>query len=102
MKEFRRRGGALRTVAAFGLGAAVGSIIALLYAPASGKVTRRRLVLKVRTMRRTAIRKLGDTQRALATGAVRVRDAASGWISDRMNGKAHPIRHRTARHAHAN
>jgi gas vesicle protein len=101
MKEFRRRGGALRTVAAFGLGAALGSVIALLYAPASGKVTRRRLALRVRTMRRTAIRRLGDTQRALTTGAVRVREAASEWIADRMNGK-HPIRHRTARHAHAN
>ena len=106
MKEQRRRGGAFRTVAAFGLGATAGSIIALLYAPASGKVTRRRLAMRARNLQRATMRRLGQTQRALATRAVRVRDAATRWITNHSvvrngNGR-HTIRHRTVRHAHAN
>ena len=106
MKEQRRGGGRFRTVAAFGLGATVGSIIALLYAPASGQVTRRRLAMKARTLQRATMRRLGQTQRALATRAVLVRQAAQRWITNHSaarngNGR-HPIRHRTVRHAHAN
>ncbi|MBI4340817.1 MAG: YtxH domain-containing protein, partial [Candidatus Omnitrophica bacterium] len=52
MKEQRRRGGFLRTVAAFGLGATAGSIVALLYAPASGKITRRRLAMRAQVLRK--------------------------------------------------
>jgi gas vesicle protein len=101
MKEQRRRGGVFQTVATFGLGAALGSVIALLYAPASGQVTRRRLALKVRNLRKGALRRIGQTGRALATQAQNVREAATGWISDRVNGRQHPIRRRTTRHAHA-
>ena len=103
MKE-QRRGNGLRTVGTFALGAAVGSIISLLYAPASGEATRRRLANKVRNLRRTAIRQLEQTGRVLATRASDVREAAGEWLADRMpfgNGK-HPIRRRPVRHAHAN
>ena len=101
MKDDRRRGGTFRTVGAFVLGATAGSIIALLYAPASGQVTRRRLALKARNLRRAAARQLGQTQRALATRAERVREAATEWITEHVphgNGK-HPIRRREVRHA---
>ena len=103
IKENRQRGGGVRTFLAFALGATVGSIVALLYAPASGQVTRRRLAMKARTLQRAALRRLGETQRALATRAERVRDAAAEWIGDHVphsNGR-HTIRHRTIRHAAA-
>jgi len=101
MKEQRRRGGAFRTVTAFGLGAATGSILALLYAPASGKLTRRKLALRAQNLKRTAIRQLGQTQRVLANRAEHVRDAATEWITDHMphgNG-GHRVRRREIRHA---
>ena len=103
IKENRRRGGGLRTFLAFTVGATVGSVAALLYAPCSGQVTRKRLVMKARTLRRAALRRLGETQRELATRAERVREAASEWITDHVphgNGR-HPIRHRAIRHAAA-
>ena len=103
MKEIRRRGGAIRTAGVFALGAAVGSIFALLYAPASGQVTRRRLALKARNMRKAVVRRIGQTGRALTTRASVVRDAAGEWLAERMgqrNGR-HAIR-RPIRHAHAN
>jgi gas vesicle protein len=103
MKENRRRGG-LRTFLAFTLGAAVGGIVALLYAPASGQVTRRRIALKIRTLRRDAVRRLGRTQRALATRALQVREAAGEWIADRLphrNGNGRHLVRRRVRHAAA-
>ena len=107
MKEIRRRGGALRTAGVFALGAALGSIIALLYAPASGEVTRRRLVLKARNMRRAVVRRLGQTGRAISTRATVVRDAAGEWLAEHMgqrnghrNGRT--LRRHQIRHAHAN
>ena len=105
MKEIRRRGGALRTAFAFTLGAAAGSIAALLYAPASGKVTRKRIALKVQGLQRTAARRIGQTQRVLAAKAADVREAATEWIAEHVphrngNGR-HPVRHRALRHAAA-
>ena len=103
MKENRQRGTGLRTFVAFALGATVGSIVALLYAPASGQVTRRRLAMKARTLQRAALRRLGETQRALATKAESVREAAAEWIGDHVphgNGRhtaRRPIRHAAAR-----
>ena len=103
MKETRRRGGALRTAAAFTLGAAAGSILALLYAPASGQVTRKRLAKKVEGLRREAGRRIGRTRQVIATQAEQVREAATEWIAEHVphgNGR-HPIRHRMPRHTAA-
>ena len=101
----QRRGVPFHTVRDFTLGtilgAAVGSIAALLYAPASGEMTRRRLGRKVRELRRTAARRIGQTQRVLARKAEDVREAAAGWITEHMphgNGRPHrALRHATAR-----
>jgi len=84
VRDQRRRGGALRTFTAFGIGATVGSLIALLYAPASGTVTRRRMALRARNLRKAAVRRLGHTQRMLATRAGDMREAATEWITDHM------------------
>ena len=89
MKE-QRRSTKGKTVAAFALGATIGSIVALLYAPASGKVTRQRLAMKAREARRDAERKLAQARRTLAHRAVEVRETAQEWIHERMqNGNGH-------------
>jgi len=88
-------------VAAFAFGATAGSIIALLYAPASGAITRRRLAMRTRNLQRTALRRLGRTQRALVTRAEQVKDAATEWIAEHVphgNGR-HIVRRREVRHA---
>ena len=93
----------LRTVATFAIGATVGSLIALFYAPASGKVTRRRLAMRVRGLQRATVRRIEQTQRALARRAENVREAASEWFAGhtaQANGR-HPVSHRVRRHAHA-
>lgn len=64
-----RRGTAGRTIGTFALGAALGSIVALLYAPASGTVTRKRLKMKLKAVGKSAVelktvaaRKIGDAR----------------------------------------
>lgn len=101
MAQIRRRGGAVRTVFAFGFGAAVGSLLALLYAPASGAVTRKRLANRIRTMKKGAVRRLGQTQRVLASKAEDVREAATEWISDHMPRNNGNGRHRALHQAKA-
>ena len=73
----RRRGSAVRTFCIFALGAAAVSIVALLFAPASGKVTRRRIGLKIRAMRRQASQQIVTTKRLLARKASTLRRAAT-------------------------
>ena len=95
MKQGRSNRG--NTVAAFALGATIGSIFALLYAPASGKVTRQRLVLRAREARRHAERKLAHARKMLAHRAVEVRENATEWIQTRMqNGHGRTLRRRPA------
>ena len=101
MKEIRRRGGAVKTAFAFGLGAAVGSLVALLYAPASGAVTRKRLTNRIKTLKKGAVRRIGQTQRVLVSKAGVVREAATEWISDHMPHTNGNGQRRTARHAKA-
>ena len=110
MKEPRRRGGKLKSLAIFSLGAAAGSIVALLTAPASGVVTRRRIGQQVRKLQTTAARRLKDTRKVLIARAGVVRESAAEslvhakeWVTDRMaNGHAAPKRPaRRVRHAHA-
>ena len=72
--------------------------MALLYAPASGNVTRRRLAMRAQNLRRAAVRRLGRTQRVLANQAVLAREAATEWITEHIphtngNGKHRAVRH---------
>jgi gas vesicle protein len=55
MREQRRVRGIGRTVAAFGIGALLGSVAALLYAPTSGVEARKRLGNQMRLVRRRAV-----------------------------------------------
>ncbi len=108
IKEKRQRGGIGRTVAAFTLGATAGSIVALLFAPASGKVTRRRIGLKIHSLQRSATRQLTQAKKVLAAKAETLRDAATErlgyarkWMVARVNGAngKHPVRQHAPHHA---
>ena len=101
MKEPRRGNGIARAVGAFTLGAAAGSILALLYAPASGKVTRRRIGMRVRALRQQTVRQLGRTRKFLAEATTEKIQHAREWVAERLpngNGK-HSVRQRAVRHA---
>ena len=103
MKENHRVGGVLETLGAFVFGATAGSLLTLLYAPASGSVTRRRLAMQAKNLQRAAARQFGKTQRELITKAQRAQRVAKGWIAEHVphsNGR-HPIRRRAIRHAAA-
>ena len=100
----------VQTVGVFALGAAAGSMVALLFAPASGRVTRKRIAMKLHSVRSAAIRQVGQAKKVLARKAgVLQREAgkrldhAREWVTDRMNGHAkrpvHPIRHRALHRA---
>jgi gas vesicle protein len=84
------------------MGAAAGSVLALLYAPTSGQVARKRIAKKMLNIRREATRRLGRTKRVIASQAVQVRDAAGEWIAEHVphaNGNGRPHVRRIARHA---
>jgi gas vesicle protein len=99
MEKNRRRGGAFRTAGAFAMGAAIGSVISLLYAPTSGEIARRRLAMKARGLKKAAKRRLGQTQRALVLRAGQVRETAREWINDQVTQvNGHAVRHRNGRH----
>lgn len=80
--EVRRGSGRGRVLGAFVIGATAGSVLALLFAPASGRVTRKRIGLKLRAIQRDATRHLGHTQRLLARKAETLRVAASRKLSN--------------------
>lgn len=111
MKEVRemvRRPGRGRIVGAFALGAAAGSILALLYAPASGRVTRKRIGMKLRSFQRETSRRFGRAQKLLVRKAETLRDAAGErinharqWVVGHVasNGQERRSRRRALRHA---
>ena len=106
MKPYRN-GNVLKTAGVFALGAGIGSIVALLFAPASGKVTRRKIGYKLQAMRRSTVKQLKQTRRVLIAKADDAREAASqqlnharAWITTRMtNGHGKSNRRRALRHA---
>ena len=96
-----------RTFGAFALGATAGSIAALLYAPASGRVTRRRIGMKFHALQQQTGRKLGQAQRLLARKAQRLQRTAvrklqdaRHWMTDHVvNGHAKWAGRRALQHA---
>ncbi len=104
MRETYRREGKGRrgrSVIAFALGATIGSLTALLFAPASGAITRKRLVLKAKHARRTMGRKLQLAQRVVTDRADQAREAATDWIAEHVqNGHSRrPARRHVLHHA---
>lgn len=89
MAQMRQRSGTGRTIGAFAVGAAAGSILALLFAPASGKETRKRLRLKVRELQQAT-----TTMQQAATKKIKT---ARAWVMDHLPSNGHvkrPTRHR--------
>ena len=105
MKGNRPSRGFGRTLGAFALGATAGSIIALLYAPASGQMTRRRIGMRVRAWEHATARQLQQARRVVGRRARLLREAAvekvdtirEGLLERVSNGNGrHPV-HRAAR-----
>ena len=80
----RSRGGVRQALGTFVLGAAAGSVLALLYAPASGRVTRKRIALKFRAVQRSAT--------VLRDRAARRITTAREWITAHTGGNGHAKR----------
>lgn len=74
--------GILQGVAAFAVGAAAGSITALLLAPASGTVTRKRIGQRVRRLQQDATRRIDRTKRQLIRKAEGLREATTERLAD--------------------
>jgi hypothetical protein len=89
MAEKRQGSGIGRTVGAFAVGATLGSLVALLFAPADGRTTRRQIGLKVRELQSNA--------KQLQRDATRKIRYARAWVMDHMpNGHAkRPLRRKT-------
>jgi gas vesicle protein len=87
-----------KTLGVFALGAAAGSAVALLTAPASGKVTRKRIGMKFRSVKNAAGKQIKGAKKLLSQKALVLRREAAEkigksreWLVDRMatngNGK---------------
>ncbi len=93
------------TIGALAIGAAAGSVLALLFAPASGAVTRRRIGMKIRAYGRTTAKQLTLAKKQLARQTEQLREVAAerlgqtrDWLVEHVvpkNGK-HPAPHRVA------
>ena len=107
MRVKRNVRGAIQTIGAFALGAAAGSITALLLAPVSGQVARRRIGQRVRRIQQQAARRLDRTRRTLARRAESLREATAGqlegarvWVNRHLgNGHNRRTARRVLRHA---
>lgn len=92
-----RRGGlrvqqAAQLAGVFTLGAALGSVIAIFCAPASGRVIRKRLLRRIQTTQRSAMRQLNRTRHQLVAQATQARE----WVTEHLptNGQRRPLRRR--------
>lgn len=105
MKGISRKGSLGKTVGAFTLGATAGSVLALLYAPASGRVIRKRIGMKFRALGSSTTRQIKQTKKLLLKKAGNLREAAAEklistrkWIAQNVsNGNPKPLR-RVATH----
>ena len=92
-----RNPGWRRTLGAFAVGAAAGSATALLLAPASGRVTRKRIAGEFRSLGRSTARQIRQTRRLLVRKAGALKETAverlgegREWLLERVsngNGK---------------
>lgn len=110
MAKKNRMGRLGRSAGFFALGAAAGSAIALLFAPTSGRVLRKKLAGRARNLGRSTNRQIQQAKRMLLkragslqrTAADKLEDTRE-WIVERMapngNGKRHGLPRRTAHHA---
>ena len=98
-----------RGLGAFAVGATAGSAIALLLAPASGRVTRKRIAWQFRSLGRSTRRQIQQTKKILAKRAAGLKEAAverlgegREWLMERVsngNGRHHSVSRRMAHHS---
>ena len=91
----------------FTLGAVLGSLISLLYAPASGRVIRKRIGMKFRVLGQSTAKQIKQTKKLLAKKASLLREATTeklghtrDWLVERVsngNGRR-PHSRRIVRH----
>ncbi len=94
-------------VGTFAAGAAAGSILALLYAPASGKMTRKKIGMKFRALGQSTNRQIKMAKKVLLKKAEGLREAAGekfgqtrDWLVERVaNGNGKKLRRRLVHHA---
>ena len=90
----------------FALGATVGSLLAILFAPASGQATRRRIGTRVRVLQHSAVRGLRQARRLLVRKVGDWRevlpeklDQTREWLTEHVmngSGKHTRVSHRSA------
>jgi gas vesicle protein len=91
MKEqYRARGGVRRTIGVFAVGTAVGSIVALLFAPASGRETRRQIRLKANALKRNADELRETASEKLAVARTWVMNHIPNGHAKRLPRRRHP------------
>ena len=91
MKEqYRARGGIRRTIGTFALGTAVGGIVALLFAPASGRETRRQIRLKANALKRNAEELRDTAAQKLSVARTWVMSHVSNGHAKRLPRRRHP------------
>lgn len=91
MKEqYRARGGVRRTIGAFALGTTVGGIVALLFAPASGRETRRQIRLKANALKRNADELRETASEKLAVARTWVMNHIPNGHAKRLPRRRHP------------
>lgn len=92
----------------FALGAAAGSLCGLLLAPTSGRVTRKRIAMKFKSLEQEGARQIKQTKKLLAKKAEDLRDAANEklnqtreWLVERVvaGNSKHPSHRRLVHHA---
>ena len=89
----------------FALGAAAGSTLAFLFAPASGKATRKRIGMQIQSLGRTTEQKLLRAKKLLARKAVTLRASATerledtrDWVTQQMGNHRQPVPRRVPAH----
>ena len=95
-----------KTAGIFALGAAAGSVIALLYAPASGRTTRKKIGMKFKSLQRSTAQQVLRAKKVLARKAGTLQRAATEkledtreWLVERMSNGKHP--HPAPRRVHS-
>ena len=108
MKGNPKKFGWVRDLGLFAVGATAGSVAALFYAPASGRVIRKRIALKFRSLERSTARGLNRTRKVLLRKVGDLREAAEEklghtreWLREHAvtNGRRPLHERRLAHHA---
>lgn len=97
-KGNHRFGGVGKTAGAFALGATAGSVAALLLAPNSGKVIRRKLGMSFRSLKSSSVRQMKQAKKLLLKKA----DYFKGVASEKLGATRQWLVHKVSNSNHKN